>query len=74
MIDFKSPSEALNRSYWSAVLGGEVISTGFHLDKIVLDEEQDGSHVWRFSHRWIYHHWTKDGGYISNTVAQFRDA
>lgn len=71
MIDFISPSEAVNRSYWSAVLGGEVISTGFHVDTLVLDEKKDDSQTWKFSHRLIYHHWTKDSGYISNTLAQF---
>jgi hypothetical protein len=50
--------EVVNTSYWQALDGGEVVSTGRHDDVFV---EADG--VWRCRRRVIRHTWTKAGGH-----------
>lgn len=50
--------QATNVSYWKAMDGGEIVSTGIHRDRLVL---LDG--VWIIRHRVIDHTWTKAGGH-----------
>jgi hypothetical protein len=50
---------ATNRSYWKALDGGEVVSTGIHEDQLVRPDD-----VWLISKRVIRHTWTKAGGHI----------
>ena len=57
--DASSSEELTNMSYWKALNGGEVISTGIHRDKIVSFGGE-----WRISSREIVHTWTKAGGHI----------
>lgn len=69
MIEFdeNNPNIARNKSYWYAVNGGEIISTGFHEDQLILTtpshSKNDHTPVWLFQHRIIRHHWTKSGGF-----------
>ena len=49
---------AANRSYWMALDGGDVVSTGIHVDALEL--EADGE--WRIARRRILHTWTRAGG------------
>ena len=62
-MEFTSSFEATNRSYWSAIVGGEVISTGLHVDKLELSKSENDTDKWLFTHRMIYHHWTKEAGH-----------
>ena len=50
--------EATNVSYWKAMDGGEIVSTGIHRDRLV---PLDG--VWVIRHRLNDHTWTKAGGH-----------
>ena len=54
--------ELRNRSYWKAMDGGEVVSTGTHDD--VLVQSPDGSGAWCIKSRIISHIWTKADGHI----------
>ena len=49
-----------SESYWSAVRGGQIISTGLHKDKL---ERRHSDGQWLFRERRIFHHWTLAGGY-----------
>jgi hypothetical protein len=51
---------ASNFSYWKALDGGEIVSTGIHEDQLVCCDD-----VWLIQHRVIRHTWTKAGGHIS---------
>lgn len=51
---------AANKSYWKALEGGDVVSTGIHEDQLVL---QNGE--WLIQARTIRHTWTKTGGHIA---------
>ena len=55
-----------NKSYWYALHGNEIISTGFHYDELILSSESNSSSshpIWLFKHRIIRHHWTKSNGF-----------
>jgi hypothetical protein len=64
-INIKNECEATSMSYWMAVLGGDIVSTGSHEDTLVRDEH---SGLWLFQKRIIRHHWTKDGGFEKKEV------
>lgn len=51
--------ELKNESYWKALNGGEVVSTGIHRDRIVSIGDE-----WKILSREIIHTWTKAGGHI----------
>jgi hypothetical protein len=53
---------AKNKSYWYAQKGGQVISSGFHYDELVLSH-QNSEPKWLFRQRIIKHHWTLTGGF-----------
>ena len=53
--------ELTNESYWKALNGGEIVSTGIHRDKIVCIAGE-----WQILSREIVHTWTKAGGHILN--------
>ena len=53
--------EICNTSYWKALHGGEVFSTGRHFD--VFIKNKDGN--WLCKERVIQHVWTKDDGHIN---------
>lgn len=58
VIEFKSTSQATNRSYWQAIDKGIIISYGLHED---VFERQDGdTPVWRFLTRKIVVLWRKE--------------
>ena len=59
-IKMLDDNTAENESYWTAVLGGEIVSTGSHEDVLVRCEF---TKRWRFHKRVVRHHWTKDGGF-----------
>ena len=48
-----------SESYWSAVRGGQIISTGVHKD-ILEKQHSDGQ--WLFRERRVFHVWTLAGG------------
>jgi hypothetical protein len=50
-----------NTSYWKAMEGGEVVSTGEH-DDILINVNGE----WKIEYRIISHLWTKARGFISN--------
>ena len=54
-------SEWVNRSYWKALNGGEVVSTGLHEDKLVCNADTG---AFKIVTRTINHFWTKAGGHI----------
>ena len=56
-------ARATTKSYWYAILGGDIISTGFHHDELVPSSNDDGHETWKLQHRIIEHHWTKSGGF-----------
>jgi len=58
-VELIGPGKATNVSYWKALDGGEVVSTGTHRD--TLKEESPGH--WRVEKRVIEHTWTKAGGH-----------
>ncbi|CAM9267586.1 unnamed protein product [Ectocarpus fasciculatus] len=49
-----------NKSYWKAIDGGEIVSTGIHEDILMQIEGK-----WLIKSRIIKHTWTKAGGHIS---------
>lgn len=51
---------ATNTSYWYALYGGDIISTGKHVDKFI---RETSTNSWKFESRIIYHHWTKNDGF-----------
>mmetsp|Transcript_6059 Transcript_6059/g.9152 ORF Transcript_6059/g.9152 Transcript_6059/m.9152 type:complete len:173 (+) Transcript_6059:50-568(+) len=63
VLDISCDSSASNKSYWYAVLGGDIISTGFHYDQFATTTDINGNLVWKFNHRIVEHHWTKSGGH-----------
>lgn len=63
VLDISEAGTARNKSYWYAVLGGEIMSTGFHYDDIVLFTNEDGIASWKIERRVIEHLWTKEGGF-----------
>ena len=50
----------MNKSYWKAIDGGEIVSTGIHEDILM---KVGGK--WLIKARVIRHTWTKAGGHIS---------
>jgi hypothetical protein len=52
-----------NTSYWKAMNGGEVVSTGIHKDILECDGE-----TCKIIERIIIHTWTKEGGHIDITT------
>jgi hypothetical protein len=53
-----------NRSYWQAVQGGEIVSSGVHEDVLVLRTNLDeDEQTWRFESRIILHHFTASDGF-----------
>jgi hypothetical protein len=63
VLDISDIGTATNKSYWYAVLGGEIVSTGFHYDSFVLTKNREGTESWKVENRVIEHHWTKEGGF-----------
>ena len=53
---------ASNTSYWKALDGGEVVSTGIHRDTLVRTGTGTSS-TWVMQARVIEHTWTKAGGH-----------
>ena len=53
------PGVLSNTSYWKALNGGEIVSTGIHKDIIECDGE-----TCKIVAREIIHTWTKEGGHI----------
>ena len=60
-----APETIANRSYWKALKGGEVISTGTHEDLFIRNILGE----WKCAARVIHHLWTKDKGHVG-TVAE----
>ena len=58
---------ASNTSYWKALNGGTVVSTGLHIDELVLINGE-----WMLSSRRILHTWTKGGGHIDVATTSTR--
>ena len=53
------PGVLTNTSYWKALSGGEIISTGIHKDVLECDGE-----TCKIKSREIIHTWTKEGGHV----------
>lgn len=64
-FDEKDPLLARNKSYWYALHGNEIISTGFHFDEFIFttNSHHINHPTWLFQRRIIRHHWTKNGGF-----------
>ena len=52
--------QMINTSYWKAIDGGTIISTGIHRDLLIRDPNQEGN--WLIKKRTIDHTYTKAGG------------
>ena len=55
---------ATNRSYWKAIVGGEIISQGRHFDTF---KKVDG--IWKFDKRIITFSWTKADGFMEQPIS-----
>jgi len=60
-VETINENTATNLSYWKAISGGEIVSTGIHRDTLVRSQK-DGK--WLVKYRIIEHTWTKAGGHI----------
>jgi hypothetical protein len=60
-VETVNENTATNLSYWKALSGGEIVSTGIHRDTFVRSQT-DGA--WLVKYRMIEHTWTKAGGHV----------
>ena len=59
-----SLATATNRSYWKALEGGDVVSTGIHEDALAVEGGD-----WKIASRRILHTWTRAGGPVPPPAA-----
>ena len=66
LTDSEVDGEVHNTSYWQALSGGEVVSTGIHKDVLVYvyPSESSSEAGWKIKSREILHVWTKAGGHV----------